>query len=268
MTITRFNSRHIDRALRKLDADVVERSGSIKFQVKFQGEKIFPPIVFPKTGRDLPQALYRQLLRSLAIEHSDFDDLISCRLSGDGYFELRGIKEHNDWLNKPIEIETLVGLDGLPLQQGQLVPRHSLGELQLIDAVLFHEIKDNPSIMYDFSFREFEVFVSALLNRRGYETKLTPPSGDGGKDILASKSTEFGSQLFLVEAKRYAPTRPVGVGIVRQLYGVVEDKRATGGLVVTTSRFTKGARDFQQRNKYRMNLADYQEIIRWVSKVS
>jgi restriction endonuclease Mrr len=47
---------------------------------------------------------------------------------------------------------------------------------------------------------------------------------------------------------------------VRGLYGVVEEKRATQGLIVTTSYFTKDAIAFRDRLPYRLSLADFDRL--------
>lgn len=78
--------------------------------------------------------------------------------------------------------------------------------------------------------RKFEELIAELLRAKGYEVELTPRTRDGGFDILAIKKGDLGSALTLVECKRYAETNKVDVGIVRGLYGVVEEKRATQGL--------------------------------------
>lgn len=70
--------------------------------------------------------------------------------------------------------------------------------------------------------------------------------------------------MFLVECKKYDISNPVGVAVVRELYGVVEAERATGGLLVTTSTFTKGAKEFQKNNRYKMTLADYINLTSWL----
>jgi restriction system protein len=68
----------------------------------------------------------------------------------------------------------------------------------------------------------------------------------------------------LVECKKYAPKHKVGVQIVRALHGVVQQKRATAGLVATTSYFTRGAKEFRQELAHQMQLADYVELQNWL----
>ena len=100
----------------------------------------------------------------------------------------------------------------------------------------------------------------------GMEVELTPATRDGGKDILAYLPTEFGKLLCLVEAKRHKKTRPVGVSLVRSLYGTLDDHHATMGMLVTTSRFSPDARSFQERHKYKLSLKDFPDVVSWLMK--
>ena len=93
---------------------------------------------------------------------------------------------------------------------------------------------------------------------------LTPASKDGGFDIAAARNDDLGEFLYLVECKQYAENNKVGVEIVRSLYGVVEKERATAGIVVTTSYFTRGAAAFQREVSRRMTLHDYIYLQQWL----
>lgn len=135
-----------------------------------------------------------------------------------------------------------------------------------INQHLIDEINTNPDTMMSLSPREFEELVADLFFREGFDVELTPESKDGGRDILAVRSDEFGSHLYLAECKRYAPNRPVGVEYVRALYGVVENEKASRGIIATTSHFTKGAKSFSLESKWRIGLRDYLSIQAWIKQ--
>lgn len=126
------------------------------------------------------------------------------------------------------------------------------------------DIAREPEKMHWLSPNEFERLIAELLSRRGLRVRLTPKTRDGGCDILAFLETPVGEHLYLVECKRYAPIRPVGVSFVRNLYGVVEESRATAGLLVASSRFTRGAISFRERVHPRISLKDYDDLVRWI----
>jgi hypothetical protein len=52
--------------------------------------------------------------------------------------------------------------------------------------------------------------------------------------------------------------------LVRQLLGVVESEGANGGMLITISRFTRGAWGLGEKIELRMKLADYESIIEWL----
>jgi restriction system protein len=122
----------------------------------------------------------------------------------------------------------------------------------------------DPHLMHKLSPRQFEELVAELLSRQGYQVTLTPVSKDGGKDMYVAHKSGVGSALYVVECKRYAHDNPVGVGVVRQLYGIVQAEHLTGGLIATTSTFTSGAKHFQQSLRYQMSLSDYEQLRTWL----
>lgn len=120
--------------------------------------------------------------------------------------------------------------------------------------------------MGDLTPRKFEELVAELFRDMGYDVDLTPASNDGGFDIRAVRKTEVGTGLCLIECKRYSSQNKVGVEIVRNLYGVVESENATSGIVVTTSFFTRGAFNFRDKNQYRLNLADQNQLKQYLKQ--
>jgi restriction system protein len=69
-----------------------------------------------------------------------------------------------------------------------------------------------------------------------------------------------------VKCKRQSKRNRVGVRSVRELYGVVCARNATGGIVITTSFFTSPAIEFQSTVPNRMALQDNSDVLRWLRK--
>lgn len=90
------------------------------------------------------------------------------------------------------------------------------------------------------SWREFEMLVGEAYALQGYRVTETGGGGaDGGIDLVLAK----GGEKFFVQCKQWKAFR-VGVDVVRELYGVMAAKGATGGFVVTSGRFTEDAKAF------------------------
>jgi HJR/Mrr/RecB family endonuclease len=131
---------------------------------------------------------------------------------------------------------------------------------------LISQLSKNPENLHSMNPRAFEELVAELLFGEGFEVTLTPKTRDGGRDVIAIEHTAAGQHLYLVECKRHASDRPVSVDIVRALYGVVEQEKATGGLLVTTSHFSSHAWKFRDRVSYRMALRDYDALVAWLAR--
>ena len=84
---------------------------------------------------------------------------------------------------------------------------------------------------------------------------------------MATSISDFQGNYWIVECKRYGEDNKVGVEIVRGLYGVVEAKRATRGIIATTSYFTKGAKSFRNQVKHRIGLADFDVLAKFLQEV-
>ena len=94
------------------------------------------------------------------------------------------------------------------------------------------------------SWREFEMLVGEGFRLQGYQVAETGGGGaDGGVDLVLTKPGKNGSEKFLVQCKQWRAYK-VGVDVVRELYGVMAAKGATGGFVVTSGRFTDEATSF------------------------
>jgi restriction system protein len=92
----------------------------------------------------------------------------------------------------------------------------------------------------DMSWQQFEAVVGEAFRRKGYKVTETGGGGaDGGIDLALKKAGE----TFLVQCKQWKATK-VSVSIVRELYGVMAARGATGGFVVTSGVFTDNARAF------------------------
>lgn len=131
---------------------------------------------------------------------------------------------------------------------------------------LIERLGCDPREWHALGFRKFEEILAEIWRALGWETILTPPSGDGGIDIRAIRNDKGIWLCYLIQAKAYDPQRPVGIEAVRTLYGVVERERATHGILATTSRFTAGALQESQALRYRVSLAGFEKVLEWAKE--
>ncbi|WP_419662063.1 restriction endonuclease [Desulfosarcina variabilis] len=117
--------------------------------------------------------------------------------------------------------------------------------------------------------RAFEQLVAALFRKEGFDVKLIPESRDGGYDILAVRHNKYtGNETFLIECKRYAENRRVGIDVIRNLIGVMQFENATKGIIATTTSFSSDARQRAETFSSRLALHYYEFIKHWLHDVS
>jgi restriction system protein len=136
---------------------------------------------------------------------------------------------------------------------------------------LIQEILGDPQRIYETRPREFEEIIRHVFLKHNFSVELTKQTRDGGRDIIALKH-ELGIPLkFIIECKRWARNRHVGVDVVRNLYGVHKQEGANKSIVVTTSSFTRDAKEFASKihtTKWDMDLKDFNDVMVWLSNVS
>jgi excisionase family DNA binding protein len=162
------------------------------------------------------------------------------------------------------EVSGVVGPDGRALWPGDAELESITVSVRRVTTDLLLAVSQRPERMRELHWRDFEHLMAELFAREGWDVELTAGSGDGGVDLYAARNDRFGSMLYVVECKRYAPDRRIGPELVRGLYGVVERERATRGVLATTSYFTPGARGEEQMLQHRVSLSDFDALSEWV----
>ena len=104
---------------------------------------------------------------------------------------------------------------------------------------------------------EFEHLIRRLFEAIGMKAWVTQASRDDGVDAVATNEDPVVGGLCVIQAKRYS--KIVGLEAVHALAGVMADKAATKGILVTTSWFGKASHDFAARTG-RMDLITGREL--------
>lgn len=98
----------------------------------------------------------------------------------------------------------------------------------------------SAAALHGMGWKEFELLVGEAFRQQGYTVTENGGGGpDGGVDLVLRK----GRETSLVQCKQWKATQ-VGVQMVRELFGVMAARGATGGFVVTSGSFTPDAIDF------------------------
>ncbi|GAA0365888.1 restriction endonuclease [Actinoallomurus spadix] len=116
---------------------------------------------------------------------------------------------------------------------------------------------DSRPDLLDMKPNEFEHFTRQLFETMGMKSWVTQASKDDGVDAVAVNEDPVFGGLCVIQAKRYSG--PVNVEAVRALAGVMEDKHATKGIMITTSWVTKDGHAFATRHG-RIQIMECEEI--------
>lgn len=212
-------------------------------------------------------------LEELVDSFAEFDSTVINALESalDGGLNSEQVLSSDKQPSKFVTLGDLVTFEGALGQEYHQIIRPYEPSSQLIttiaevNAQLFQCLRRDPHAIYSLSSRQFEELVAEILASYGWSVQLTPATKDGGYDIFAISRDRSGLESpWLVECKKYGPDRPVGVEIVRSFWAVKTSSRVANGLIVTSSSFTRGAREFTAQG-YDLALRDFEVVIDWIN---
>lgn len=115
------------------------------------------------------------------------------------------------------------------------------------------------SRLLDLTPQRFERVILELLSAMGFgggrleNTHMTQGSGDGGIDGIIHEDA-LGLDAVYIQAKRYAPDNKISRPDIQRFVGSLNGEGATKGVFVTTSDFSREARDYISRVPQRIVL--------------
>jgi HJR/Mrr/RecB family endonuclease len=151
-----------------------------------------------------------------------------------------------------------------PSEAQDQVTSKSLVRLDLIDLALYRTLIKHPELMQTLDWRVFEKLLADIIETFGYTVELQRGTKDGGVDIFAIRSDQFGQHRYMIQAKRWS--NRVGVEPVRQLLFLHGHHHATKSCLATTSAFTDGAWDLAAQYRWQLELRDFEGIRDWLGK--
>lgn len=104
----------------------------------------------------------------------------------------------------------------------------------------------------------FEQHVMSFFQDKGMLAWVTKKTNDAGVDGFAKHE----NGLIVVQCKRHSEHNLVGRPLIQQFKGVIEENQAWRGYVVTTSDFTKEARESALKND-KLVLIGMSELLEW-----
>jgi len=126
------------------------------------------------------------------------------------------------------------------------VLQFDLGSYKFVEEMNIVAGLDSRTDLLELKPVEFEHLIRELFEAIGMKSWVTQASRDEGVDGVAVNEDPIVGGLCVIQAKRYS--KIVGLEAVHALAGVMEDKNAAKGVLVTTSWVGKASRDFAARN--------------------
>lgn len=100
---------------------------------------------------------------------------------------------------------------------------------------------------------EFELAVADVLRAYGYDLQRVGGAGDRGVDLVG---TDADGWKVVVQCKRYGPDNKVGSPAVQSFMGTIFNQDAEQGIFVTTSTYTRQARELVASSRADVLLID------------
>lgn len=139
----------------------------------------------------------------------------------------------------------------------------------LIDQRFIDYLHAQPEDLSGMHWRQFEFLVGEFFRRNRYDVHITPPSGDGGVDVRAVRSSGIvGPELIFVQAKRFGDDRQVGIETVKALWSDIDEAVATRGVIATISTLAPGAKAYCQARRYRLTAAERPMVENWLKALA
>lgn len=117
--------------------------------------------------------------------------------------------------------------------------------------------------------RFFETLVVDLLKKMGYggsfdgSAKVTQYVHDDGIDGIIYED-KLGLDKIYIQAKHYKADNTVGKPQIQQFAGALDEQKATKGVFITTSDYTKEARSYVEKLSKKIVLINGQELTRFM----
>lgn len=175
---------------------------------------------------------------------------------------LEQFPKYREWrahVNRQAQQPSVPSLDEDDTPEDQIDNAFMRLDADLMDELLIRVLSLTPA--------RFERLIVDLLLTMGYGDgraemgQAIGKSGDGGIDGVVNED-KLGLDAVYIQAKRYAPDNTIGRPALQAFIGSMTGESATKGVFVTTSSFSKEARDYVRRVQQRVVLIDGDRLAR------
>lgn len=112
--------------------------------------------------------------------------------------------------------------------------------IKILSKTFIEKIVENPDFLKKIEWRELEKMIAEIFEGLAFDVKLTPPSKDGGKDLILELNKKGIAKKYLVEVKHWK-SQKVGQKYVKEFLKVICNEKQESGLLLSTFGFTSNA---------------------------
>lgn len=143
---------------------------------------------------------------------------------------------------------------GVPVPHGRLSSVLNRDSMHRQRRVVFRDLHGQvatPSewslnLIKELEWKRFEMLCAGYFDAKGYHSETTCIGADGGIDVILHKKGDPKGKTFgVVQCKAWS-SAPVGVKLVRELFGVKAAEEAPLAVFITTTDYTKDAKAFAE----------------------
>lgn len=159
--------------------------------------------------------------------------------------------------DRSVDEAILLSSDAEATPQEQISAAYTILHAKLVDDLLTLIVAADPLF--------FEHLILDLMEAMEYGARGTSrhlgKTGDGGVDGVID-GDPLGLNVIYLQAKKYALNNAIGVQQIREFAGSLDEKRASKGVFVTTTSYTREAVDYASRTTRRIVLIDGTRLCR------
>lgn len=123
-------------------------------------------------------------------------------------------------------------------------------------------IARNPTALKELEWRDLERILAEVFHGIGFKVELTPPSKDGGKDIILECRISGKRHTYIVEVKHWRSDSKVGNAAIKDFLDVIVKEQRDAGLFLSTYGYTSNAFEaITEVERHRLRFGDKEKVI-------
>lgn len=134
--------------------------------------------------------------------------------------------------------------------------------IKIVSKTFIERIAADPNFLLKIEWRELEKTIAELFEGLAFNVTLTPPSKDGGKDIILEIVKKGKPIEYIVEVKHWKSKQLVGQNSVKEFLKVICNEKRESGLFLSTYGFTSNAfKGLTELERKKIKFGDEDKIV-------